>query len=736
MHTKKIALSIIICLLFIAGLSLQAAEPAVNVGIRTLAVSVKEGSKGDTVTKVQKRLIELGYLTGKADGVFGPKTSAAVKAFQKKAKLTQDGIVGDATYKKLMDKSAPKADSTTGTTDKDKPSETALTAGTTGTVTTAVLNIRSGPGTSYAKLTTAVKGNSLNLTAKTSNGWYKIKLANGKEGYGSKDYIKLSSTTATTTKAGATTTKTTTVAAGSKTGKVNTALLNVRVSGSTSAKVITTLKKDTLVTIASTSNGWHKIKLSGVGYDYGYVSSQYIVVVNTPTVTTVPVTTTTKPAVQSGSIGKVTTASLNVRSSANTKGTVVDVLHKNDTVTILETSGDWYKIKYSTVTGYVNAQYIQVSPPPATTTVTTTVKTTAPPTTTAQSQTVNNIDFSDTSKSYIGTVKLSSGVLNIRSSANATASVLSSAANGATLGITGETSGWYQVTAGKVKGYASSQYITNVRVDSQGPAISFSSEYGQVQKGSSATVAIAESGVAGLSYTSANTSIATVDNSGKVTGVGAGLVTITAKTSGGRTASYTLVVYLEKSGDNTAAINALAPSANLISFLKAYEGGANSSGTFTPYKDDAGFVTIGYGHLVTSDDKFPAAGLTQAEAEALLNKDLNEVYAPAVRKFAITERLTLNQQQFDALVSFTFNQGTSIWNNMTYIKGSLTAFRIGSNVPAAYIQEGLSRYTLAGNQRWSGLYYRRMDEAEMFTKGDYKKDGSNKYTLPSGYTWK
>lgn len=63
-----------------------------------LAATVLEvGSRGDDVTKVQKKLIQYGYMTGTADGRYGEKTRDAVKWFQRKNGLTVDGKVGPAT---------------------------------------------------------------------------------------------------------------------------------------------------------------------------------------------------------------------------------------------------------------------------------------------------------------------------------------------------------------------------------------------------------------------------------------------------------------------------------------------------------------------------------------------------------------------------------------------------------------------------------------------------------------
>lgn len=57
--------------------------------------------RGEDVRKVQERLNELGYNCGSADGIFGNKTSIAVKNFQSDNGLTVDGIVGRNTAEKL-----------------------------------------------------------------------------------------------------------------------------------------------------------------------------------------------------------------------------------------------------------------------------------------------------------------------------------------------------------------------------------------------------------------------------------------------------------------------------------------------------------------------------------------------------------------------------------------------------------------------------------------------------------
>ncbi|MDD6872416.1 MAG: peptidoglycan-binding protein [Clostridiales bacterium] len=75
--------------------------------------TLKPGDKNDSVKAMQTRLIQLGYLTGSADGDFGDNTRAAVRAFQTAAKLTADGIAGPQTLSALYASSAPAAGATT-----------------------------------------------------------------------------------------------------------------------------------------------------------------------------------------------------------------------------------------------------------------------------------------------------------------------------------------------------------------------------------------------------------------------------------------------------------------------------------------------------------------------------------------------------------------------------------------------------------------------------------------------
>lgn len=77
-------------------------EPTItpNMGYKT----VQWQDRGAGVLKVQKKLIELGYLAeGEDDGAYGSKTTAAVRRFQKANGLSVDGIAGQATQTRLFE---------------------------------------------------------------------------------------------------------------------------------------------------------------------------------------------------------------------------------------------------------------------------------------------------------------------------------------------------------------------------------------------------------------------------------------------------------------------------------------------------------------------------------------------------------------------------------------------------------------------------------------------------------
>jgi lysozyme len=100
----------------------------------------------------------------------------------------------------------------------------------------------------------------------------------------------------------------------------------------------------------------------------------------------------------------------------------------------------------------------------------------------------------------------------------------------------------------------------------------------------------------------------------------------------------------------------LAVGPSTLAFLKAREGLRLS-----PYPDAAGY-SIGYGHYLGT--KPEPASITTAQAEAFLLADARAAAIAVVNGV----RVPINQNQFDALVSFVYNLGASAFRNSTLLE--------------------------------------------------------------------
>ena len=72
-----------------------------TLGDRALTHTLSAPMTGDDVMALQTRLAEMGYNTGRPDGIFGPLTDACVRDFQRHRGLSEDGVFGPETYREL-----------------------------------------------------------------------------------------------------------------------------------------------------------------------------------------------------------------------------------------------------------------------------------------------------------------------------------------------------------------------------------------------------------------------------------------------------------------------------------------------------------------------------------------------------------------------------------------------------------------------------------------------------------
>ena len=134
------------------------------------------------------------------------------------------------------------------------------------------------------------------------------------------------------------------------------------------------------------------------------------------------------------------------------------------------------------------------------------------------------------------------------------------------------------------------------------------------------------------------------------------------------------------------------------------------------YTCPGGYLTIGIGHMLTDFEQKSGMveingrlidwepGLSDAQVEALLRQDL-ERFEIAVREAV---KVPLNQDQFDALVSFCFNVGAGNLRKSTLL-------RLLNQGDYAAVPGQLARWVRAGGKILSGLVRRRAAEAKLWS---------------------
>ena len=137
-------------------------------------------------------------------------------------------------------------------------------------------------------------------------------------------------------------------------------------------------------------------------------------------------------------------------------------------------------------------------------------------------------------------------------------------------------------------------------------------------------------------------------------------------------------------------------STNGLNLIRRFEGEK-----LTAYRCPAGIWTIGVGH--TGPDVYSGLTITEERSLELLRADVS-TFEAAVNSLV---RVPLNQNQFDALVSFVFNVGNGA------LKGSTLLRKLNAGDYEGAAKE-FGRWTKALGQTLTGLIKRRAAEAGLF----------------------
>lgn len=139
----------------------------------------------------------------------------------------------------------------------------------------------------------------------------------------------------------------------------------------------------------------------------------------------------------------------------------------------------------------------------------------------------------------------------------------------------------------------------------------------------------------------------------------------------------------------------MQPSQKCIGLIQEFEGCQLHA-----YQDSVGKWTVGYGHTF---GVYQGLVITQAQAESFLQSDVQKtatLVAPYIK-------VPVNQNQFDALVSFTYNLGIVRFAGSTLLE----KLNMGDYDGAA---QEFARWNEAGGVVLAGLVSRRAAERTLF----------------------
>ncbi len=141
-------------------------------------------------------------------------------------------------------------------------------------------------------------------------------------------------------------------------------------------------------------------------------------------------------------------------------------------------------------------------------------------------------------------------------------------------------------------------------------------------------------------------------------------------------------------------------------FIMSFEGYSSKV-----YKCSSGVLTIGYG--TTRKECVSYGVCTKEQAVKWFDEDI-EIFAQAIKNRVSALKLSLKQNEFDALVSFAYNCGTNALINSTLFKNICAGVR-AENI----IKNNFTAWSNDAKGRCEGLYRRRVKEFNMFAYADY-----------------
>ncbi len=178
-----------------------------------------------------------------------------------------------------------------------------------------------------------------------------------------------------------------------------------------------------------------------------------------------------------------------------------------------------------------------------------------------------------------------------------------------------------------------------------------------------------------------------------------------------------LLGFLAMGVSQVSAAYDMKASEDIIALIKSFEGFAA-----TPYQDN-GQWSVGYGTGVSGTDlaEYQKRGITEAEADQLMRRYVAD-FETDVNAFARNFGLNFSQNEFDALISFTYNLGSDWMNNDSTLRQVIISRDTGEEFIFA-----IARWCTASGNIIEHLITRRLAEANVYINGVYSRTPPKNY---------
>lgn len=333
---------------------------------------------------------------------------------------------------------------TLGITGDKEPAEDVLTARVT--TESGSLNLRKS-ASKTAKILTTIPRNTVITVIERGKTWSEVKY-NGKTGFVMNEFLTFGDSEELPDSGSSTKPGTDSTTKYSK-AKVTTASgsLNLRKKASSSATILTTIPRHTVIDVLDIDGTWTKVTYNG---KTGYVKSTFLTYLDdTADTPSVPDTPTTPPAEDKDpAYARVTTesGSLNLRKKASSSANILTTIPRHEVIEVISRDGKWTKVTYNGKTGYVMSSFLTFLDE-------------------APEEKPEEDEKEEESTAQMAQVTTKKGSLNLRKRASSSSSILTTIPQYAYIQVISRDGSWTKVTYNGYTGYVMTSFLTFVKGD-------------------------------------------------------------------------------------------------------------------------------------------------------------------------------------------------------------------------------------------------------------------------------